>query len=72
LVFKYCGPLIGAFRGDDTGTIEAFRNDGHGDDRAFRGDGTNDPRDDRKNHPHPNPLPSRERGKERKGFSPLI
>ncbi len=28
LVFKYCGPLIEAFRGDEQGMIEPFRNDG--------------------------------------------
>ncbi len=37
-IFRYCGPLIEPFRGDDKRMIEAFRNDGYGDDRAFRGD----------------------------------
>ncbi len=26
-VFKYCGPLIETFRGDEKGAIEAFRSD---------------------------------------------
>jgi len=35
--FKYCGPLIEAFRGDEKKVIEPFRNDGQGDGGGVQG-----------------------------------